>query len=179
MHRTCTAHAPHMHRTCTAHAPHMHVHSSLPVASPMHVHVHVPRTPCTHHTDAMDIPRPTSHRCQVYALLAELGMHCDVTLAAKQLRCRPVYATPLPKPTSRELRDGTLCHTTGLEPRTSRQGPRQVCYSHVRASPRADDAWQGTWRTGGGPAPPPPPLPVTVFQVRVACRFGRGRCAAL
>ena len=95
------------HRTCTAHAPHMHVHSSLPAAHPMHVHVHVPRTPCTHHAHAMDIPRPAPHRWQVYALLAELGMHCDVTLAAKQLRCRPVYATPLPKPTSRELRDGT------------------------------------------------------------------------
>ena len=31
-------------------------------------------------------------------------MHCDVTLACKQLRCRPVYATPLPAPGRR----GTL-----------------------------------------------------------------------
>ena len=30
-----------------------------------------------------------------YNMLAEICMHCDVTLAAKQLRCRPVYATPL------------------------------------------------------------------------------------
>ena len=27
-------------------------------------------------------------------------------------------------------RDHRVCHT-GLEPRTSRQGPTQVCYSHV------------------------------------------------
>ena len=126
----------------------------------------------------MDIPRPTPHRWQVYALLAELGMHCDVTLAAKQLRCRPVYATPLPKPTSRELRDGTPHnrHRTPDQQAGSQAG--HPSYSHVRALCWTDDAWQGTWRTGGGLAPPPPPLPVTVFQVRAACRFGSGRYAA-
>ena len=41
-----------------------------------------------------------------------------------------------------------VCHT-GLEPRTSRQGPRQACYSHVCASPRTGRggicAWLGEW----------------------------------
>ena len=36
-----------------------------------------------------------------YGMLTELCMHCDVTLAYKQLLCRPVYATPLaPRPAS-------------------------------------------------------------------------------
>ena len=30
-----------------------------------------------------------------YSMLVELCTHCDITMAFKQLRCRPVYATPL------------------------------------------------------------------------------------
>ena len=50
---------------------------------------------------------------------------------------------------------GLVCHT-GLEPQTSRQGPRQVCYSHVRASPWTGlaglDRAQAIARAGAAPS---------------------------
>ena len=38
------------------------------------------------------------------------------------------------------LNAAQLVRHAGLEPQTSRQGPRQVCYSHVRALPRTGAA---------------------------------------
>ena len=50
---------------------------------------------------------------------------------------------------------GRVSHS-GLEPQTSRQGPRRVCYSHVRASP---------WTAAPKPDPKPGPKP---NQVRLS-----------
>ena len=63
----------------------------------------------------------------------------DLTTAATHLLCGAAFSAK-----SRGASSNTyatqgsnprlVCHT-GLEPQTSRQGPRRICYSHVRASP--------------------------------------------
>jgi hypothetical protein len=199
MHRTCTctAHdAPHMHmhRTCTctctahAHAQHMnmsrHMHNFcmcmcmyVHVTCNMHAHMHAAhttplplglRTACgAGHALRRDSRRQAA---QVPPCVRNTPTQADEQGASRG------YATQASNPGLAGRLPGRSCSAYSQW----WVGPwgLRFCCSHVRASPCADDVWQGAWRTGGGIAPPPPPLPVTVFQVRIARCFGSARCDA-